>query len=136
LKYLFDTNTVSALMRGNPLVISRLQESARTDVVIAQPVVAEIEFGLSLLPRGKRKNALTQRWNVLNDELLRIAWTDAVSLAFARVKAALHKQGQLVEDFDIAIAAHALAWDLCLVSKNTRHMARVKGLKLEDWTET
>jgi predicted nucleic acid-binding protein len=40
LKYLFDTNTVSALMRGNPLVISRLQESARTDVVIAQPVVA------------------------------------------------------------------------------------------------
>src|SRR5690606_10063352 len=113
LKYLLDTNTVSEIMRGNPTVISHLQACARAEVVIPQPVVAEVEFGLSLLPRGKRKVTLTQRWAVINDELLRVAWTDAVSEAFARIKVALHKKGELVEDFDIAIAAHAVAWELC-----------------------
>lgn len=135
MKYLLDTNTVSELMRGNPNVVARIQECVREDVVIPQPVVAEIEFGLRLLPRGKRKNTLSQRWSVLGDELIRVGWTDAVSDSFAAVKSQLHRRGELVEDFDIAIAAHALAWDLCLVSRNKRHMARVKGLTLEDWTQ-
>jgi tRNA(fMet)-specific endonuclease VapC len=134
LKYLLDTNTVSELMRGNSRVLARLQECARAEVVLPQPVVAEIEFGLALLPKGKRKTLLSQRWAVLNAELLRVAWTDSVSEAFARIKSVLYKDGALVEDFDVAIAAHALAWDLCLVSNNTRHMERVRGLHLEDWT--
>jgi tRNA(fMet)-specific endonuclease VapC len=134
LKYLLDTNTVSELMRGTPAAVARLQECARADVFLPQPVIAEVEFGLALLPKGKRKTLLSQRWTVLNTELLRVAWTDSVSDAFARIKTSLHKKGELVEDFDIAIAAHALAWDLCLVSNNARHMARVRELRLEDWT--
>jgi len=136
LKYLLDTNTISELMRGNDAVVSRVEKSVRADIVVAQPVVAEIEFGLMLLPKGKRRTLLTQRWAVLNEEFLRVGWTDAVSEAFARIKAALHRKGELVEDFDVAIAAHAVAWDLCLVSNNTRHMGRIKGLKLEDWTRS
>lgn len=134
MKYLLDTNTVSELMRGNPTAVARLQECARADVVLPQPVIAEVEVGLALLPKGKRKTLLSQRWTVLNTELLRVAWTDSVSEAFARIKISLHKKGELVEDFDVAIAAHALAWDLCLVSNNTRHRGRVRGLRLEDWT--
>jgi tRNA(fMet)-specific endonuclease VapC len=136
LKYLLDTNTVSEIMRGNPAVVAQLQACARVDVVLPQPVVAEVEFGLALLPKGKRRTLLSQRWTVLNAELLRVAWTDSVSEAFARIKSMLHRSGELVEDFDVAIAAHALAWDLCLVSNNTRHMARVRGLRLDDWTAT
>ena len=122
-------------MRGMPSAIERLQQCSRSEVVMPQPVVAEVEFGLALLPRGKRKTLLSQRWSVLSAELLRVAWTDSVSEAFARIKTALHRKGELVEDFDVAIAAHALAWDLCLVSNNTRHMARIRGLRLEDWTD-
>ncbi len=121
-------------MRGNPAAVARLQECSRSDVVIPQPVIAEVEFGLALLPKGKRKTSLRQRWTVLSAELLRVGWTDSVSEAFARIKSGLHQSGELVEDFDVAIAAHALAWELCLVSNNTRHMARVRGLRLQDWT--
>lgn len=121
-------------MRGNAAVSARLQECARVDVALPQPVIAEVEFGLALLPKGKRKTLLSRRWTVLSVELLRVAWTDSVSEAFARIKSILHRNGKLVDDFDVAIAAHALAWDLCLVSNNTRHMERVPGLRLEDWT--
>jgi len=40
-----------------------------------------------------------------------------------------------VEDFDAAIAAHALASGAKLVTANLDHMARVPGLQIEDWSQ-
>jgi len=49
------------------------------------------------------------------------------------VKAALERRGERIEDFDVAIAAHALAHGATLVTANRKHMARVAGLAVEDW---
>ena len=134
MKYLLDTNTVSELMRANPRTLTELQKRSPQDVMVAQLVVAEISFGLKRLARSKRKTALEQRWQLYRRTLLCADWTDAVSDNFADIKAALYKRGKPVEDFDIAIAAHAVAHDMCLVTNNTRHMQRVKNLTLEDWS--
>lgn len=134
MKYLLDTNTVSELMRANPVVIGHLTERPRDEVVIPQPVIAEIEFGLALLPLGKRKRTLVERWKLFSDELLRVTWNDAVSSQFAVVKAQLRKAGSIIEDLDIAIAAHAIAWELIVVTNNTSHFRRIKRLRLVDWT--
>ncbi|MGB3049776.1 MAG: hypothetical protein WBB42_02170 [Polyangiales bacterium] len=40
---------------------------------------------------------------------------------------------RLIEDFDIAIASHAMAWDATLVSANTKHFARIDEVALESW---
>lgn len=135
MKYLLDTNIVSELIHGSRIVTDNLILCPRGQVVVAQPVVAEIEFGLALLPRGKRRDELSQRWSRFNNELLRVLWTDAVSVQFAGIKAQLRKAGRVVEDFDIAIAAHAQAWDLALVTNNNRHFTGIKGLRLVDWTQ-
>jgi tRNA(fMet)-specific endonuclease VapC len=63
----------------------------------------------------------------------RLAWSDEVSERFGSVKAALEGAGTRLEDFDLAIAAHALAIDATLVTSNVEHMKRVKGLAVEDW---
>jgi predicted nucleic acid-binding protein len=47
----------------------------------------------------------------VRSELLRVEWSDEVSERFGAVKAALEKKGRRIEDFDAAIAAHALARD-------------------------
>ena len=44
------------------------------------------------------------------------------------------RRGTRIEDFDAAIAAHAVALGATLVSANIEHMARVPGLEVEDWT--
>lgn len=134
MKFLLDTSTVSELMRANPVVLAQLTECPRDGVVIPQPVVAEIESGLALLPVGKRKKVLVQRWQLYSNELLRVRWNDAVSRQFAVAKAQLRKAGSIIEDLDIAIAAHAMAWDLMLVTNNTGHFRRIKRLRLVDWT--
>lgn len=134
MKYLLDTNVVSELIHGSPIVTANLIQYPRGQVVVAQPVVAEIEFGLALLPRGKRRDELSQRWSRFSIELLRVQWNDSVSGQFAAIKAQLRKAGRIIEDFDIAIAAHAQAWNLTLVTNNNRHFGGIKGLRLVDWT--
>jgi predicted nucleic acid-binding protein len=41
-----------------------------------------------------------------------------------------------MEDFDAAVAAHALAQDSVLVSANRSDMARIPGLSIEDWVSS
>ncbi|HYN07348.1 MAG TPA: PIN domain-containing protein [Vicinamibacterales bacterium] len=134
--YVLDTNAVSALMKGDTAVVERLAATAPADVAIPQPVLAELAFGLERLPRSKRRAALQARFDLVCAEIPRAAWTDAVSHMFGRVKAALERRGTRIEDFDAAIAAHALALDATLVTANLDHMARIPALRIEDWSES
>jgi len=133
MKYVLDTNVVSALMKGDPAVLARLRNTPKDSVCVPQPVIAEIAYGLERLPRSKRRDALQQRFEAVSAELARVPWTDEVSVRFGIIKAALEKKGRGTGDFDAAIAAHA-GPDGVLVTANTDHMLRVPGLAVEDWS--
>jgi tRNA(fMet)-specific endonuclease VapC len=132
--YVLDTNAVSALMKGDEAVVERLASHAPADVTIPQPVIAEIAYGIERVPRSRRRRALQTRFDLVCSEIPRAVWTDAVSLAYGRIKATLGRRGTRIEDFDAAIAAHALAAGATLVTANVEHMARVPGLEVENWT--
>ena len=132
MKYVLDTNTLSFLMAGEKAVAERLLECSRTDLLLPQPVIAEIEYGLSRLPRSKREERLRRRFELYLAELPRAQWTNDVSRAFGRAKASLERRGQRLEDLDLAVAAHALAIDGTLVSDD-EGMKRVAGLVVESW---
>lgn len=66
-------------------------------------------------------------------ELGRVEWTDAVSRAFGEIKAGLKRRGTRLEDFDVAMAAHALASGATLVTDNVSDLERIQGLRLENW---
>jgi tRNA(fMet)-specific endonuclease VapC len=134
MKYLLDTNTVSCLLKGDPNVISRLQLIARNEVGIPQPVVAEISYGIQRLARSRRRDALVSRFELIKNELQRAVWSDKVSDAFGTIKATLERKGERIEDFDAAVVAHALADGWVLVSANLKHMTRILGLEVEDWS--
>jgi len=133
--YVLDTNAVSALMKGTPAVVERLAATAPAEVAIPQPVLAELAFGIERLPRSKRRTSLQARFDLVSAELPRAEWTDAVSQAFGRIKAMLERRGTRIEDFDAAIAAHALSLEATLVTANLDHMVRVPGLRVEDWSQ-
>lgn len=134
MKFILDTNAVSALMRGEPRMVERLKLENREEIGIPQPVLAEIAYGIERLPPSKRRDDFSRRFELVKAELSRVPWSDEVSEAFGRIKAQLEKEGRRVEDFDAAIAAHALAGGAVLVTANLDHMTRVSALMVEDWS--
>jgi len=133
-KVVLDTNAVSALMKGSAPLLGRLRAINRADVSVPQPVLAEIAYGIERLPRSKRREELRARFQLVCSELARAPWTDTVSEHFGVVKAALERKGRRIEDFDAAIAAHALATGAVLVTADRDHLERVPGLRVEDWS--
>src|SRR5438046_10695163 len=123
MKYVLDTNAVSALMKGDAQVLAHLERASRALVSVPQPVFAKIAYGIERLPKSKRKETLRQRFELLRAELPHAAWSEAVTDAFGRIKALLERRGQRIEDFDAAIAAHAAEDDAVLVSANASDMA-------------
>ena len=134
MKFVLDTNAVSALMKGEPRVIERLRQRSKEEVSVPQPVLAEIAYGIERLPKSKRKQSLQERFDLVRSELARSSWSDEVSECFGSIKATLEREGRRIEDFDPAIAAHAVAGGATLVTANLDDMARVPGLTVEDWS--
>lgn len=133
MSYVLDTNVIAALMRGEATVIARLERVTRQMVAVPEPVWAEVAHGLARMPRSKRRERLMARFEFLREELPSVEWSPEVSDAFGALKAALEARGQRLEDFDLAIAAHALATDAVLVSANLRHLGGIDDLEIEDW---
>lgn len=53
-----------------------------------------------------------------------------IAKAFGKIRARLKKEGRVIEDIDIFIAATCLAYNLTLVSQNTKHFERIKELEI------
>ena len=56
--------------------------------------------------------------------------TEPIMEVFARTRANLRRQGRLIPDLDLLIAATAIHHDVTRLTRNVRHFARVPGLRL------
>ena len=59
--------------------------------------------------------------------------TPAVALHAARIRWQLRLAGQLIGDFDILIAATALAAERTLITRNADHFRRIHGLEVQTY---
>lgn len=132
--FVLDTDAFAAVMKNDPGVVEHLRRFLPEQIGVPQPVIGEVAYGIERLPRSKRRDALEMQFERVRSVIVRLAWTDDVSAHFGLVKAHLERSGHRIEDFDIAIAAHALSLDAVLVSADVRHMGRVPGLRVEHWT--
>ncbi len=135
MKYVLDTNAVSAAMKGEPRVLQRMQAAGKKSLGVPEPVYAELAYGIERLPKSKRRSQLQIRYEAIFNELGSVLWDHSVTEYYGLIKAQLERKGKRIEDFDAAIAAHALANGAVLVTANIEHMARVPGLTVEDWLE-
>jgi tRNA(fMet)-specific endonuclease VapC len=60
-------------------------------------------------------------------------WTSDTASAYARLRFVLQNETGPIGAMDMLIAAHALAGNMVLVTRD-RAFQRVNGLRYEDWT--
>ena len=121
-----DTNVLSALMRRSPdgTVVRWLDEQPRTSVWTTSITVLEIQYGMQILPAGKRRTLLMSAFEaVLANQIgHRIApFNTAAAQRAGELMAIRHKNGRSVELRDTMIAGIALARRATLVTRNTPH---------------
>lgn len=133
-RYLLDTNVISHIMQGRDApLLARLTTLPVGQAVLSSVTLAELEYGLHRKGQPPRlRNALTQvllRMDVL-------PWDEDVATCYGEFFATLEAQGINLSDFDMMIAAHAVAVNATLVSRD-KAFVQVAGinprLKLEIW---
>ena len=131
-----DTTAFSAAMRHEPGLMDYLRSRPPGEVATVPPVVTEIEFGVQRIVASSRKRRLLE---AERDRLLGILkilpWTAESSRQFGSIKGGLERDGGLIDDFDIAIAAIAMSHDARVLTANLAHFNRISGLSCAHWDE-
>lgn len=130
-RYMLDTNVVSHIMQGrDATLLARLTQVPVGQVVISSVTLGELEYGLH------RKGQPARLRNAMTQVLLRVdvlPWDEKVATCYGELCATLEAQGINLSDFDMMIAAHAVAANAILVSRDKAFEQVAACLKLEIW---
>lgn len=127
MRYLVDSDWLIDAAIGRPRAqrtLARLSDEGLAVSIVAVAEVSEGAFGTADPPV-----ALAGLRDFLSDFAI-LSLTDPIVERFARLRAMLRRQGQLIPDLDLLIAATALDERLTLITRNERHFARLPGLTL------
>lgn len=116
---LLDTDTLSAVLRRNPVVTARARDYLRIHQRFAFSIITRYEILRGLkAKRATRQQAAFDRFCVANTIL---PLSDAIVVRAAEIYAALYQRGELIGDANILIAAIAIVEGCGLVTNNERH---------------
>ena len=120
--FLLDTNAVSELTRdaADSGVVAFL--SGNEDLWLSTVVLHELDFGIGLLPRGRRRDAISNVLSALvaeyEDRILPVGRPEAAEAAALRVRA--QQSGRVLDLGDALIAGTASANGLSVATRNIR----------------
>jgi tRNA(fMet)-specific endonuclease VapC len=128
--YLLDTDTVIYILKGNPAVAEQLGQRLHDPMKISVVTYMELYYGAY---KSQRVTANASRVKALGQSIEMAPINAAVAETFGMIKASLESGGNRLDEFDLAIAATALSYNLTLVTNNTDHFSRIDGLRFENW---
>ncbi len=130
-KYLIDTNICIYYIKGKFDLDQKFEKADPENCFISEITLAELKFGVEN-SENKDKNQ-----KVLDNFLTGVTIIPifhSIDL-YSKEKARLRKAGTIIDDFDLLIGVTAVTHNLIMVTNNARHIGRVKGIAIEDWTK-
>jgi hypothetical protein len=120
---ILDTNVISEILRPKPheKVVQWVEDQPRQQLFTTAVTQAEILYGITLLPKGSRRQKLLEVAQAIFEEDLggRILTFGAeVAGYYAQIAAARRSAGRPISQFDAMIAAIARLHDAKLVTRN------------------
>ena len=130
-RYLLDTNHLSALLKRNPLVESRvnagIQRGDRFGITL--PVLCEFRAGIAI---GKKSQWNLARFKAATASFRYWPLDEQTAIEFATLSNELRKTGRPIGQFDALIAASARQHRLTLLTADSDFQA-VPRLRQENW---
>ncbi len=113
-----------------PEVLARFRKMGIGEVAVSSITVSELYYGAQKSSNKRRNIQRVEDFLYPFDVL---AYDDAASREYARIRATLEIMGQVIGPLDMLIAAHALSRKLILVTNNINEFSRIKSLQIENW---
>ena len=130
MKYLLDTDTCIYWMNGNKAIEKKVMEVGVDHIAISFITLSELYYGANKSQRVHQNLVALKK---IETKLKRIDSDEGLCRIFGELKTELEKSGNIIADADLFIAGCALTNNLILVTNNTRHFSRIKGLMTENW---
>jgi tRNA(fMet)-specific endonuclease VapC len=131
MKYLLDTNICIRIINGrSPLARTRLRSVPTGAVVVCSIVRAELFYGAA---KSQTPDRTRQKQDQFLQPFATLPFDDRAADTYGTLRAELEQSGTPIGPLDMQIAAIARAYQLVLVTHNTREFARIPQLQLEDW---
>ena len=136
-----DTNVISELMRAqpHPAVMAWMAGQPRTQLYTTRINQAEILYGISGLPQGRRRTALAEAATAMFDEDFagRIHSFEANAASrYPEIVLARRQAGKPIEKFDALIAATALAAGASIATRDAGGFAGCGLTVIDPWTSS
>lgn len=121
MKFLVDANVLSETTKPapDPQVIAWLRAHER-DIAVNPVILGELQFGILLLPKSRRKQRLENWFSQVVLHLSCLPWEAATGICWAQLLARLRTSGRAMPIKDSLIAATTLQHNLTLATRNTR----------------
>lgn len=132
MKYLLDTNIIIFWLKGRYGVAQKILEVGPANCFVSEVSVAELRFGVECSIPELLEEKRTRLASFL--AFLQIIPFSVAIDRYATEKARLRALGELIPDFDLLIGATALQQNLKMVTNNTKHLSKIQGIEIEDWT--
>ena len=127
---LLDTDICIYVLRGHPVVRVHFEEQTRNGIAVSVITLAELRYGAACSAKVEENQQVINNWL---ESVAVFDVTPAVAQVYAESKAALRRQGNLIEDFDLLIGATAITHALTLITNNVSHFERIPGIMLDRW---
>lgn len=126
---LLDSDVIIDFLKGRESGITVMEVFLKEKLFISIVTWMEIVYGTkrSSAPR-KREDEFEHFLSALSIKILPV--DKPVADIFIELKSNLEKEEKPLPDFDLLIAATALAHNLSLATRNVKHFSRIKKLKL------
>jgi len=126
-----DTDILSEFLRGTPSVVAKAERYLSEHAVISMSVITYYEILNGLLYKDTRRFLKRFEDFVAVNRVLPL--TAEMAQEAAVIRADLRAKGLEIGHTDTLIAGTALSTGLQLVTNNTAHFKRVKGLGIDNW---
>lgn len=130
MKYLLDTNICIYFLKGQFDLIAKLKKVKFENLYISEITIAELKYGAAKSEYPEKNKEVVER---LISNFKQIPIFKSLDI-YADEKARLRRSGQIVDDFDLLIGATAISNEMVLVTNNEKHLSRLSGIKIENWT--